>query len=117
MSDKVKLTKEQAEVLETLKKTWSDTEIVAEHANEDEYWSGSSLPLNEIDLDTLIKSLYIGYEIIQTPEKQMLDSFETYMGYDGDYGGSVEEINAFQAGMITVLDIIKMKVAGINAPK
>lgn len=62
--EKVKLTPEQAESLEYLKRNFRYKEIVILHVQK--YgcdWVGKGEGINGLDVDTLIKALYIGYEI------------------------------------------------------
>jgi hypothetical protein len=62
--EKVKLTQEQAESLEYLKRNFRSKEIVILHVQK--YgcdWAGKVEGINGLDVDTLIKALYIGYEI------------------------------------------------------
>ena len=62
--EKVKLTPEQAESLEYLKRNFRSKEIVILHVQK--YgcdWVGKGEGINGLNVDTLIKALYIGYEI------------------------------------------------------
>jgi hypothetical protein len=62
--EKVKLTPKQAESLEYLKRNFRFKEIVILHVQK--YgcdWAGKGEGINGLDVDTLIKALYIGYEI------------------------------------------------------
>ncbi len=69
--DKVKLTREQAEAIEELLKLRTKERIVREKANPFALISGyikdsSRLVFKDMAFDTLIKALYIGYEVEET---------------------------------------------------
>lgn len=68
---KVKLTREQAEALEEVMKDRTKTSLIRESANPFMSAGGymcekNHIVFNEIDLETLIKALYIGYEVEET---------------------------------------------------
>lgn len=66
-----------------------------------------------MDRDKLIRALYFGYKVEPTQDDRILEAFLTYEGYDGFYGNTKEEIDAFQAGIVTVLDILQRKIVGV----
>lgn len=62
--EKVKLTPEQAESLEYLKRNFRSKDIVIFHVHKYGcFWDGRAEGINGLGVDTLIKALYIGYEI------------------------------------------------------
>jgi hypothetical protein len=84
MSEKVKITKEQAEAIEHLLNTpfcdkyKNNPEcIISTHANNkanrNNWWIGKSTPLNDMTLDTLIRALYIGYEVEKSNEEKAVE--------------------------------------------
>ena len=112
VSDKVKLTKEQANAIKWAFESptsWTKETLIASHV-------GGSLnydkvkPLHDIHLDTLIRALYIGYEVEETQEEKLLKKFKTgwLASSDEDYDFS------YRNGIKDALDIIGMKVKGIN---
>lgn len=117
VQNKVVLPQRVVEVLEDLKKTWSNVEIITDHANPEEYWSGTRSPLNEVGLDDLIKALYIGYTIEQTIEEQLLERYKKHN--EPKHSGRTELSDVYDKGVANgiyeTLDIIGMKVKGINA--
>lgn len=115
VQNKVVLTQAIAEVLEELTNTWSNAEIITDHANPEEYWSGNRLPLNDIGLDTLIRALYIGYTIEQTVEEQLLEMYEEAYNHAKTSHETQDWWSGRMDGISTSLDIIGMKVKGINA--
>lgn len=107
MNEKVKLTKEQAIVIEDIKKYRVPENTITTHFNCGlGGWVDEYISLNGMPLDTLIRALYIGYEVEQTVEEQLKDYYESIMRYD-----HIEEAEVFKS----VLNIIGMKVKGINA--
>ena len=64
--EKVKLTQEQADTIEDLKKKYSSEQIVGTNVRGRVH--NRPVKLAELNLDTLIRALYIGYEIEETFE-------------------------------------------------
>jgi hypothetical protein len=69
--EKAKLTKEQAEALELAKETWSKDIIVCLHVERNANDWHKCKGLNGMILDTLIRALYIGYEVEQTEQEKI----------------------------------------------
>lgn len=62
--EKVKITQEQAEVLESVKcRVGNEENIVRMHVDKSIPWGQEEYEMNEFNLDDLIKALYIGYEV------------------------------------------------------
>ena len=119
VSDKVKLTKEQANAIKWAFESptsWTKETLIASHV-------GGSLsydkvkPLHDIHLDTLIRALYIGYTIEQTIEEQLLERYKKHN--EPTHSGRTELSDVYDKGVANgiyeTLDIIGMKVKGINA--
>jgi hypothetical protein len=66
-------------------------------------WDGKRAPLNDLDIDTVCKALYAGYEIEASPEEQLLKMYKFYR----DNGFAREIIEE-------VLATLNVKVQGIN---
>ncbi|MGR6546306.1 hypothetical protein [Paenibacillus tundrae] len=112
MSDKVKLTKAQAESLADASK-YNDTEkMVRIHMDVpvSKAWMRGSVHLNEITLDTLIRALYIGYEVEMTPEEKIFEIYKT--GYARN--GFGEEDIAFREGIALALHTFGIKAEGVH---
>lgn len=63
---KVKLTQEKADVLEgVITRVGSNEHIVSMHADKEVPWGQEEYAMNDFSLDTLIRALYIGYEVEQ----------------------------------------------------
>lgn len=66
MSEKVKVTKEQAEAIERALKFYGEDQLVDKHCllqkNKD-FWVGSFEGMNDLEMWKLARSIYIGYEV------------------------------------------------------
>lgn len=109
MMSKAKLTKAQAEAIDSVwaAQHWTPQEFIAQHAVNPNRWGAPCDVLNDMELDTLIRAFYIGYEVEQTVEEKLR---EQYRNWSEDHGFD----HAAKCGMETTLDIIGMKVKGIN---
>jgi hypothetical protein len=77
-------------------------------------WMRGSVHLNEISLDTLIRALYIGYEVEKTEEEQLFEAYEECPVVNGGRWAQSENIAAFRDGMTTALNIVGKRIWGIN---
>jgi hypothetical protein len=98
--EKVKLTKKQAEALETVNHI-SKAEVIELHIENPDGWAHECM--NGMNLDTLIRALYIGYEIEQTPEEQLLECYKNYKDNPG-----------VRHGVKMTLNTLNIKIKGIN---
>lgn len=116
MQDKVKLTKAQAESLEDASKYNDIEKIVRIHMDvpDAKAWMRGSVHLNELSLDTLIRALYIGYEVEKTEEEQLFEAYEECPVVNGGRWAQSENIAAFRDGMTTALNIVGKRIWGIN---
>ncbi|MNJ00378.1 hypothetical protein D3C73_1596900 [compost metagenome] len=73
--------------------------------------------MKDVDLDTLIRALYIGYEVEQTVEEQLKETYDQVMNKvsSENHPETNEFWNGQAAGIENALNIIGMKVKGINA--
>jgi hypothetical protein len=112
--DKVKITRKQAEVLETELKSshiqGDKSKFVKMYVNlGDDDWE-QGYPLTCLDKDTLIRALYIGYEVEETPEDKVLKYFKSLKS-----GEDWETANYQNAcGVVMTLDLLNIKIEGIN---
>ncbi|MFD1776681.1 hypothetical protein [Paenibacillus rhizophilus] len=112
MSDKVKLTKEQASIVQSLlDEGKSSVEYtLKQHVIDRQQWSGENLlPLREMTFDTLVRAFYIGYEVELSIQEQLLEKYNKFSG-----NGYDQYRDAYRQGMRDALDIVPMKVKGIN---
>ncbi|WP_433748300.1 hypothetical protein [Paenibacillus amylolyticus] len=120
MQDKVKLTKEQAEAVVYVTDNYNGQEnpleyIAGTHAIEPESWDDPhTSPLRYMPLDTLIRALYIGYEVEMTEEEQLFKAYEECPVVNGGRWAQSENIAAFRDGMTTALNIVGKRIWGIN---
>lgn len=121
MQDKAKLTKEQAKAVVYVTNYYDGQEnpleyIVGTHAIEPEAWDDAyTSPLRYMPMDTLIRALYIGYEVEMTEEEQLLEAYEECPVVNGGRWAQSENKAAFRDGMSTALNIVGKAVPGINA--
>lgn len=116
VSDKVKLTKKQADAIEKLlSMTYYKKDIIVDHhAKDDKRWDDEIESLNGLPLDTLIRALYIGYEVEQTVEEQLLEYYEKANRNKLNTDINEQLWSGARMGMEKALNIIGMKVKGIN---
>lgn len=114
--NKAKLTKQQIEDLNYLKnEIWSEERIVEFHAKNNKGWSNDYNSLNSVSLDEMIKALYVGYDLIQTPEEKLKECYEQVLDWSmKPYPIENFEPVFFRAGIMTALKIMEMKVEGIT---
>lgn len=110
----VQLTQGQADALLLILKHKAVDEIVLRHSQTfiitRERWLGELDPLNDLSLDEMIRALYFGYEVVKTPEEQLLYEFQQAEARYGAHSGVV-----YRTGLQTAADILGHKVAGVNA--
>jgi hypothetical protein len=116
MSGKVILPKEVAEAIENLKGlTFTNYGIVSRlHEGGNDPDSNMGILYKHFNAsnggehpDKLIKALAIGYEVKKSPEEKILETYEKT--YKNDAHG-----RGFADGMIYVLDVLAMKIEGVN---
>lgn len=109
----VQLTQEQADALILIMKHKPADDIVLRHSKTfiitRERWLGELDPLNYLSMDEMIRAIYFGYEILRTPEEQLLQEFEQA---ESRYGS---ESVAFKTGLQIAAEILGHKVQGVNA--
>ncbi|WP_339271503.1 hypothetical protein NYE54_08370 [Paenibacillus sp. FSL K6-1330] len=109
----VQLTQEQADALTLILKHKPADEIVLLHSStfivSRERWRDKLDPLNDLSMDDMIRAIYFGYEILRTPEEQLLQEFEQA---EARYGA---DSTAFKTGLQIAAGILGHKVEGVNA--
>jgi hypothetical protein len=112
------VSKEVAEALEKVKEDQKNNfaRIVEYHVEESPEWSSELAPLNSLSLDSMIRALYIGYEVEKTPEEKIKELFDSYgpqlTGFRAGHHEPDDE--RVQMGIKLTLDKLGMKVEGIN---
>ena len=69
--------------------------------------SNDFLPLNNLDMEQLAKCLIVGYELKETPEEKLLNLYKM--------DSSNEYENGIDRGIKMTLDILNIKIKGINS--
>lgn len=116
---KVKLPKEVAKAVEHVKESQSDREQIIKFHCSDFVWTGLCEPLNHTKLDTLIRALYIGYEVEETPEEKVRELYENAKIAEKKCRERADgmEVNFYQGkmeGMKQTLDAYGYKIKGVN---
>lgn len=116
--EKVKLTKRQIEALEHARSTYQVSELIAAHAQYGFGWSGRCYALRTMNLDTLIKALYYGYEALLTPEERLLEAYKNYeqSSLSADDRESRELNHMVCLGIKLAVETLGIKIEGINTP-
>ncbi|QDX94630.1 hypothetical protein EEL30_21550 [Brevibacillus laterosporus] len=115
---KVKLPKEVAEAVEWLiKNGYSKEWIAREHLKNPRDWCNGAVELRGLELDILLKALFIGYEVEMTPEEKL---YQLYKEYEDKYlTSSKDELsqkyNLICQGIEIAVDKLGYKIGGINA--
>ena len=79
--EKVKLNSKQATALEYVLSKYTGKEIILTHASNPNGWLERASGINSLDFDTLVKAIYYGYEIEQTPEEKLEELYDKYENY------------------------------------
>ncbi|MCC3379852.1 hypothetical protein ACFQ5D_09470 [Paenibacillus farraposensis] len=111
------LSKAEDEAIKWLLTEWDKQSLLHEHAASPNGWQigTQAEALNGMSIWLLAQALISGYAVKLTPAEKMLEAFESKYGYDRtDYSGTMPEVRAFQAGMITALEIAGLRFKGVN---
>ncbi|MFS8215660.1 hypothetical protein [Paenibacillus sp. S29] len=104
--DKVKLTKAQAWHLENLREHHSKRDIVAIAINDPGSTAHVKGGINSIDHDTLIRALYVGYEVEQTVEEKLLEAYRAALPYQA----APDVQSAYREGVKKACEIAEIAV-------
>lgn len=120
---KVTLTSKEALILNHLNDVdMSVFEVAERYVNDDLIAIGLDVTVH-FDFSKLMSALINGYEVERTPEERLLEhydlqldfKYEALEAFDGEYGGvSVGEYEAHINGIYRTLDILGIKIEGIN---
>lgn len=113
-TDKVKVSKDVAEAIDRVVKSYQrlfpeniNETIIKGHIESPDGWRGEgSEHINKLPLDTLIRALYIGYEVEQSPEDRVREYYETVvrMHYTSPRDAIRETLN-----------LLNKQIEGVNA--
>ena len=108
MSEKVKVSREVEEALIHAQGIQKEPPNIIEFHCSSTDWTGVCKPLNYIKLDVLIRALYIGYEVEETPKERVVRIYNTP-------NIAMYNPNSYKAGVIDALNALNMKIEGVNA--
>lgn len=99
MSEKVKVSKAMGEFIKQLTDDYNNTDIV-------ELYTAKSLVNQsyELSLDSMIRAIYIGYEVEETPEEKVWSFYHTKAACDMHPHHAIQH----------VLNILNIKIEGVN---
>ncbi|MDY7990667.1 hypothetical protein UY286_08725 [Paenibacillus polymyxa] len=106
--DKAILTKPQAEAIDSILTAthWTAETFVRNHAENSRQWVAPYDVLNGVPLDSIIRALYIGYEVEQTVEEKLLAAYKAALPYQAP----PDVQTAFREGMKKACEITGIKV-------
>lgn len=104
---KVKVSKEVATALDTALKVMDKEKFFEEHSNKFRWTLDIYLPLNQISNWQMSQILINGYEVEKTPEEKLISV------YNHQTENKFHD-NAFNNGVIATLEILNIKIKGIN---
>lgn len=117
MSDKVKLPREVAEAIESLRSRengFSDYSIIGMMHNQSNYHPkeigilNSHMTQDRMHPDDLIKAMVNGYEIELSPEEQVREYFEDQRNKEFEYKNESDD------AIKLVLDLLNIKIPGVT---
>ncbi|WP_342557322.1 hypothetical protein [Lysinibacillus sp. FSL P4-0201] len=105
--DKVKVSRDVADALDHVTRTFSNEAIIYAHVTKPEGWLlDENQALNRISLDMLIRALYIGYEVNETPVERFNYFYDKYSQSD------ILFEKYFLSGMLAVAKWFDLPVKG-----
>ncbi|MEB5480946.1 hypothetical protein P8825_15375 [Shouchella clausii] len=106
------LTKRQAATVEELKKEYGKSRAVSRHVVGLTY---SQYPATkELSTDTLIRALYIGYEVVNTIEDRKRDVKRYFDRFSDDGYRANSRGRSYQSIICETLNLLDIKIEGIN---
>ncbi|MCF2717849.1 hypothetical protein LWE69_11725 [Paenibacillus sp. UKAQ_18] len=106
--DKAILNQAQAEAIDSIQAAyhWTAEAFVSSHAENPHQWVAPCDVLNGVPLDTIIRALYIGYEVELTIEEKLLEIYREGLPCPT----TPTEDSAFREGMKKACEIAGIKV-------
>ncbi|MGG0663435.1 hypothetical protein ABE042_04925 [Viridibacillus arvi] len=129
MSEKVKVSKEVAEIIADKINKFGKQMLIINHAScftdmgeliEENAWIKESKPLNNVSVEDLAKALYIGYQVEQTPEEKLIEYFNLLRRTPEEIkkaeieGDMIPGLSSEQVVVINTLNFLSHKVKGVN---
>ena len=113
MTNKIKLTKEQSNGLEVIKKLYSIDNILKTHAKADEgAWTGNAEDVNDLSLSDLATALINGYEVEMTPHEVIAVKYNT--SQDDYVYNQCPHSKGFAEGIEFTLNTLGITTKGVN---
>jgi argonaute-like protein implicated in RNA metabolism and viral defense len=116
--EKVLLSKEEAAALVSAFEISGGDKANVIHWHSQNIWDGDRAPLNELDLDTVCRALYVGYEIEAGPEEKVLDYFLKGQKIKDEFIASENPNSAYIVGNLDgvkdTLNLLNIQIKGIN---
>lgn len=111
---KVQVSQDVADALDYVTSRFKKEVIINSHVKYPNGWEDSrKAALNLLDLDILIRALYIGYEVEQPPEEKVLAYFNSYK--NKILNGTATPIDQLVAEAIeTTCILLNIKIKGVN---
>lgn len=103
--EKVKLTQEQANGIESMREMWSDESLIRTHSDSPNMWAGPNAEnLNGMPLLTLVDALRIGYEVEPKYKAGDWVSKENGEAFKYSTGGFAKEVKAVHKNNVELVD-------------
>lgn len=107
LMDKVRVSREVADALDHVTRTFSNEAIIYAHVTKPEGWLlDHNRALNRISLDMITRALYIGYEVNETPVEKFNYFYDKYSQSD------IMFEKDFLGGMLAVAKWFDLPVKG-----
>ncbi|MEK3887319.1 hypothetical protein [Bacillus sp. FSL K6-3431] len=133
ITQKVQLPREVAEAIEDVRKFYRDSEIIATVVTDDGRSAYGTRMMTLVKcirrddgfIDTLMSALVNGYTVEKTPEELEAEQKEKLRDYyrglyvlasNEDSSPYLYEIEAEMKGIVETLDLLGVKITGVNAP-
>jgi hypothetical protein len=111
--EKVKVSKDQEESIRNATRDYANVATIVRSKSRGEVFPSDYDQLNQLDLDTLIRALYIGYEVEQTPEDKVREFFKEHWDKLVDLVDQ-QEAKTICVTIYKTLDLLGIKIEGVN---
>lgn len=114
--DKVKLTKNQAKALEIAMRIYKPVKILLQHGNDPNNWLDEVSALGTLDFDTLVKAIYIGYDVELSPQEKLSSKYEVVKSLIANEKDKENKsyFEGVKDGIEIAVKLLELKIEGIN---
>ncbi|SDX64459.1 hypothetical protein [Salimicrobium album] len=116
--NKVTLTKQQAEALQSMLRDGCEKENVIKFlAREDKFVSEVHEPLNNMPILEIAAAIINGYDVEQTPEEKLKDYYDEHNidnFINDDFSGPINVAKGRRDGILKTLAVLDIEIEGIN---